>query len=341
MNVHAQLKTLRLPVLLSLLVAGAACKSAPSRRREPIMAGQPSLDVQRLTLRVSPLEVAASGVRGHAEMEETISIKNVSQNPMVIMRIVLVGDGGDVFTLTSAPAVSRTLMPGQGIDVGLKFAPAPTAAPGVHRCTLQIHLGPDDDLGPLVDVAGLVTTGQSAAEEPPLADVAAALGFAIDVGAQTLILPAGPAPQGDEVSVPRFVRAKPGAIAVDPVARFSGDGAASYGIYRTPPAGPAFEPLAELAGDQHQSLHPEWVGEGRLSFDPGDEPFGVFVRASAQTIHSEARLNRASLHAARTYPLRARNGEAIADAYLVAFETTPPIDFQDFVFVLWNVRPAN
>jgi hypothetical protein len=40
------------------------------------------------------------------------------------------------------------------------------------------------------------------------------------------------------------------------------------------------------------------------------------------------------------FPLRSRGGEKIPDAYLVAFGTATRNDFQDGVFVLWNVKIA-
>jgi hypothetical protein len=45
-------------------------------------------------------------------------------------------------------------------------------------------------------------------------------------------------------------------------------------------------------------------------------------------------------HAARVFPLRARGGAAVPNAYLVAFRDAGDDAFQDYVFVLWNVKPA-
>ena len=45
-------------------------------------------------------------------------------------------------------------------------------------------------------------------------------------------------------------------------------------------------------------------------------------------------------HAARVFPLRARGGAPVANAYLVAFRDGGDEAFQDYVFVLWNVKPV-
>ncbi len=330
---------------LNLIVAAAVGFGAcAAKARRPVAAGEsgmrPSLDVQRVALRVAPLEITASGVRGQAESQEVVTIKNTSHAPLVVMRLVLVGDGLDVFSLLDAPRVSRTLMPGQSLDVAIRFAPPVATALGVHRATLQIFLGPDDDLGPLVDVAGLVTQGEEGALEPPLAHVVSALGFGVDVGGEGLILGTTAAPIGDQVPARLFRRAKPGPIAVDPVARYSPPGELPYGTYRPVAGKPKLEPLGVLGADQHQRLHPEWEGEGRISFDPGPEPFGLYVASREHTTFTDASLNTGpTKYATRVYPLKTRNGERVADAYLVGFEEARNGDYQDYVFVLWNVTP--
>lgn len=330
----------RILVVAGVAGVGACAASPPRSAATAKNEARPSLDVQRVALRVAPLEITASGVRGQAVAQEAVTIKNTAHAPLVVMRLMLVGAGTDVFSLLDAPSVSRTLMPGQSLDVSIRFAPPVDAALGVHRATLQIFLGPDDDLGPLVDVAGLVTQGEEGAFEPPLAQVVAALGFGIDVGGAGLILGTSAEPIGDQVRASLFRRAKPGPIAVDPVARYSPPGELPYGTYRPVAGKPKLERLGALAADQHQRLHPEWEGEGRISFDPGPEPFGLYVASREHTTFTDASLNTGpTKHATRVYPLKTRNGERVADAYLVGFEEAKNGDYQDYVFVLWNVTP--
>jgi hypothetical protein len=58
-------------------------------------------------------------------------------------------------------------------------------------------------------------------------------------------------------------------------------------------------------------------------------------------VYSDVRLNTGKpKRGIRLYPLRARNGAAIAHAYLLAIADPMRGDFQDAVFVLWNVRLA-
>lgn len=42
----------------------------------------------------------------------------------------------------------------------------------------------------------------------------------------------------------------------------------------------------------------------------------------------------------RTYPLKDRAGAAIPNGYLVCFEEAANGDYQDYVFTLYNVKPA-
>jgi len=99
--------------------------------------------------------------------------------------------------------------------------------------------------------------------------------------------------------------------------------------------------LATLAAGQHQTLNPELESEGASSFDPCDAVFDLWVKLGKRTIYTEDQRNSgADKHAARVFPLRARGGAPVANAYLVAFRDGTDDGYQDYVFVLWNVKPA-
>lgn len=329
--------------LIFLFPIGCAIAPSAVKVADPVVeASSPS--VQRLQLRVSPLEIVTSGVRAKAQSDSIVTVKNVDASAVILQSFKLVGDGLDVFRLVNPMGVSQTLMPGQSAEAVIRFAPTATATVGVHRVTLQIFLA-EDDLGPLVDIAGLVTQGEKGEMEPPLSQVVDALGYHMNVGGQQLDLGTGAALVGDEVSVPRFVRANPGPVAVDPVARYSAEGSAPYGYFRVnlaPKSKAKLESLGQLAAEQFQTLNPDAEGEGQISFDPGPEPFGLYVQCGKQMLFSDATLNKGSaMHATRVFSLKSRNNEAIPNAFLVAFEEGPNGDYQDYVFVVWNVNAVS
>lgn len=358
------------PLRLIALFAGTlwtGCGAAPKPVAKPVAAAPaaapaPALEKQRQTLRISPLEMAFSGVRGEPAGDEGVSVKNLTNDGLQVRTIRIVGENAATFALTDVPTLPRYIAPDKSIDFRVAFAPKADATVGVHRATLQIVLGPNDELGPLVDISALVTVGKAGADEPPLQDVVHALGYLIDVGGQDLVLGTEAAAKGEELRAPLFRSIKPGNIALDPVARFSPDGAMPYGYYRADAAGkPQEKQLGVLAATESQRLNPGFEdGEGSISFDPGTEPFGLYVGLPTHTTYTESARNpvrpaekrkRAKKnapppfagtvsHAVRVYPLRSRNGTRIDNAYLVAFEDAVNGDYQDAVFVLWNVVPV-
>ena len=334
---------LRVTIVISLFPLGCATTPSNAKVLVPVVETS-SPSVQRLQLRVAPLEIVTSGVRAKAQTDSIVTVKNVDASPVILQSFKLVGDGLDVFALVNPLGVSRTLMSGQSAEAVIRFAPGASATVGVHRVTLQIFLA-GDDLGPLVDVAGLVSQGEEGDMEPPLSQVIDALGYHMNVGGPPLVIGTGPALVGDEVLAPTFVRANPGPVAVDPVARYSPEGSAPYGYFRVdtaPKSKPKLESLGQLAATQFQTLNPDAEGEGQISFDPGPAPFGLYVQSGKKTLFSDASLNKGpTKHVTRVFPLKSRNDETIPNAYLVAFEEATNGDYQDYVFVIWNVTAVS
>jgi len=303
-----------------------------------------------------------SGVRGEPGDDQGVSVKNLSADGLQVRTIRIVGEHAATFTLTDLPTLPRYIAPDKSIDFRVAFAPTPGAAVGVHRATLQIVLGHNDELGPLVDISALVTVGKAGEQEPPLHDVVHALGYLIEVGGSQLVLGTEAAQKGEEIAAPLFRSIKPGNIALDPVARFSADGAMPYGHYRADATGKLTETqLGILAATESQRLNPGFEdGEGSISFDPGPGPFGLYISLPTHTTYTEDLRNPVRpatkvkrrkknaapsfdgtvSHATRVFPLKSRNGTPIENAYLVTFEEGVNGDYQDAVFVLWNVIPV-
>jgi hypothetical protein len=332
----------RLTVAILATIALAGC---PQPRPQPLRPAAPpdaGLRVQKVReeVQVTPLEAVFSGQRGDGESEENVAIKNTGGSPMQVSALEVVGQQAGSFKITSKPDLPITLVPNAQVSLSVAFAPAREASPGVHRGMLKILLGPEREEGPPVDLSGLVLAGKHGDKEPPLHQVLEALGFSVDVGGGELRLASAPEALGEEAAVPRFERAHASAVALYPVARFSSGERLPYGYY-TGDAAPQPHPLGAVSADEDQKLNPEIEPDAITTFDPGPGPFGLYVNLGKRYGYTEDRLNTGAIrHTARVFPLRSRSGARIPDAFAVAFEYSGDVDYQDLVFILWNVRPA-
>jgi len=338
-------------VAVALLAAAVGCAPATKQSRPPAVAPPKPTDegmrVEKVReeLQLAPWDLAFSAIRGTGVATETVTARNLTNEPVTVRALPVLGDGAPPFELRNPPKLPAIVPPKGQLSVEVTFAPPASAPLGVHRALLRFQTGPTPEDGPGTDLSALATLGRAGDHEPTLAEVVEALGYAVDVrSARAAGAGAGAAadhPAGDEVPVQLFTRAAPSVVALNPVARFSADGPRPFGPYTIKAAGMAPQTLATLAEGQHQTLNPELEPGGNASFDPGDAVFGLWVRAGKRTVSTEDRRNSgADKHAARVFPLRARGGAPIPNAYLVAFRDGGDDAFQDYVFVLWNAKPA-
>jgi hypothetical protein len=330
--------------LLSLGIAGCAttaAKSTPAAKPIDPAAGGPMVEKTREELQVAPWEIALSGVRGEGETTESVTAKNLLDRPVTVASVNVLGDAAPLFAVKSAPVFPATIPAHGTLSVELSFRPPSDAEAGLKRAVLRFQTGSERDDGPATDLSALVLQGREVDAEPPLQQIVETLGYAIDVGGKELQLPeAGGA---DQVAASLFERARPGPVAVNPVARFSEDGALGYGYYLPGTSLKQVDTrqLGVLSAGQHQTLNPSLEPDAITSFDPGTGRFGIWMGTPEKLTFSENRRNRGEQRSlARVFPLRARGGAKIPDAYLVAFGTAARNDFQDGVFVLWNVKIA-
>jgi hypothetical protein len=153
-----------------------------------------------------------------------------------------------------------------------------------------------------------------------------------------LRLETGAAFLGEEVRAPRFRKARPAAVSLYPVARYASDDRVPYGIH-TGGVPAQTDVLGAVAAANGQTLNPDLEAEGRTTFDPADRPFTVFDMVGHRTHYTDDALN-GGRHVARVYPLAGRAGGRIPHAYVIAFDEDGDGDYQDCVFVIWNVMPA-
>jgi len=319
-----------------LLVATVSCAQPRPSAPGPLPLATEVARV-RDQIQVSPLEMVFSGVRGEVQDDEPVAARNMGGVAVTVAAVELVGAEAGLFRLRLDVRLPLVLPPSGQLMAQVSFAPPAAAAPGVHRAVLQVRIGDRGEPGPPVDLAGLVIAGHRAEQEPTLAQILEALGFAVDTGGTRLHLGAGRAPIGAEVHAPRFRRARPGAVSLYPVARFSANDEVPYGIESGSPRRP--QPLATVAPFRGQTLNPDLEPDGRTTFDPGEAPFGLYEASLGKTHHTDDVLN-GGRHLARVYPLVGRNRAPVPDAYAVAFDEDGNGDYQDCVFVIWNVAAA-
>jgi hypothetical protein len=83
---------------------------------------------------------------------------------------------------------------------------------------------------------------------------------------------------------------------------------------------------------------------GQSSFDTGDDAFGFYAISPTHTVYSEDIWNilfyRAhASHAMRIYPVHDKNGVNMKNTYLVCMEEASNGDYNDYVFLVKNVKP--
>lgn len=346
--------------LFSLALIGCATSAPPPAaataavaQDSPAGAGF-AVEKMREELQVAPWEIAFSGVRGEGGMQETVTVRNLVDHPVEIRAIQVVGEGARMFALLDLPPLPVVIPAKRTMSVGLAFRPPANTEAGVERAALRFQLGKEVTDGPAVDLSALVLASNAADAEPSLRQIVDALGFAIELpapgAALVLASASGAARAAAAASRPAptaiaFSRARPSPVAINPVARFSVDGALPFGYRVLDPVRPgaaaaaaAVRPVGVLSDGQHQTLNPELEADGQTTFDPGESPFSIWIRTANSAVDTS--VPRPGSLAARAYPLRSRGGAPIANAYLLAFGDPAADDLQDCVFVLWNVKIA-
>jgi hypothetical protein len=246
----------------------------------------------------------------------------------------VVGTDAATFKILSVPLLPVILPAGKSFSFAVGFEPSANAEPGVHHARVRIVRTEEDD-GPPCDLTGLVTAGSKPSDEPTLQQILEALGYDVDVGSTARKLPATPPLLGDEIKAPVFERAKPGVVGYYLIARYSADEVSSFGYHALSEGKSAAKPIGSVSKGHSQTLNPELDADSQTNFDPGDGAFALYLKIGKRSLSSD---DRAAPRTSRTYPLRSRGHTPVQDAYVVAFDEDGDGDFQDHVFMLWNVK---
>lgn len=275
---------------------------------------------------------------------KTVTVSNDGTGTLSITSAIIDGANAGEFSVTPATA---SLDAGQTQDFTVVFDPTDdvNASRALSaELTLQSNAG-----NSAVGLYALSAEGYDGSNEPLLADAATVLGYDLEVGWNGLAGGTPATERGDETYEPLFQKADTDApVTITPVARYSPAETLPFGWYTNDAGTTTLNEVGTLADGEpeHQTLFPP-LASGTTSFDPGNAEFGFYVDSGVfnHVRYTEDELNSIA-RGARIYPLDAngatdRRGDPTANRYLVGFEDASNGDYQDYVFVISNVTPAD
>jgi hypothetical protein len=151
----------------------------------------------------------------------------------------------------------------------------------------------------------------------------------------------------DEVAAPTFERLDPTKpVTLRPLARFSPVGLVPFGWYepgkiagRTT-AGTLAMQTDPQTNDKARMLEPP-LASGNASFEPSVSKFGIWMApAGVGLLTSNDADGFDGAHRVRAFSLRDAQGAVVPGSFLIGGEEAKNGDYQDYVFVLTNVKPS-
>ncbi|MEP3208619.1 MAG: putative Ig domain-containing protein [Maribacter sp.] len=270
----------------------------------------------------------------------TVEVFNTGNEILNISDVAITGTFADQFNPVT-PSGATSIAPAASQIYTITYAPDLDGSNlGYQDASLTIT---SDGVDPIFDIGlfALKKAGLEGNQEPPLQSIADVLGYGLDVGWTTLDNNVIPTPIGDEVSIDRWVRASTDPVIVTPVARYSPVEALPFGWF-TNEGSIVLNEVGVIADGltDAQTLFPV-LQSGGNSFDPGNSSFGLYVISadSGITYYTEDGINTPFPHRTRIYPRNDRNGNPVPNSYFVTFEAAFNGDYQDYAFVLDNVKP--
>lgn len=269
--------------------------------------------------------------------------------------LVLTFSGSELFKVGGL-TLPATIPVGESRALSISFEAAGSSSLDIKSATLEITSNDPDQPKQTVQLRGLPTTGTGGTNEPSLQRVLDLHQIPLNVGdsspgATYLDMP--PKTPNDEITVQRFVKAGSGRITIEPVAMFgvASEPSLRFGWYE-PGTGANRTELFSVDDADAQSVNVTELGT--TNFDPGASAFGIYglfpkfsnSDGSVRVVYQEDALNTwesisANRRKVRVYPFKQPDGSVEKNAYLFAFEEfTQNYDYQDFVGIIRNVKPA-
>jgi hypothetical protein len=321
-----------------------------------------------------PTAAILTGVRDVTApaVTQVVQLRNDGASPVTVTALALAGTNAAAFRVGGATA-PLTVPAGGSVPVtievvtsgaALPAAPAQNSGGTLLTATL---IATTASGSARATVYGLLLT--TATHEVTLGQILTTLGIKLNVGlAQNNANPnTGTVQQlpkieagTDEIAAPLFRKSGAGTVSLRAVARFSPKGPMPFGWYpsgnsatRNLVATMASMPDAQTSDKARMVLPPL---TGATDFDPGAATFGVWVytdqlsqkydtggvASNGDYDYSEDAPNSpANVHRTKVYPLKDAAGVTVPGSYVLAVEEAGNGDYQDYVFILSNVTPAN
>ncbi len=283
----------------------------------------------------NPSELIFDAIQGQNSETKSVTVSNTGGGVLTINSASI---ADDEFSIVSNHTFPITLNVGQSQTFDVVFSPSNTTKGSV-SASMFISSDALNTPNLIVGLHGLSVTGFEGNNEPALQDVVTTLGHNINVGWNTLVTDTDLGLKGEEVFVQQFEKAGAGNVQMFPVARYSPVEIVDFGYY----VGDNKTQIAQMPDTfgEHQKLFPSVVN-GTTSFDPGSQTFGVYARSDKFNIfvHTEDSRNSGVTRRVRTYVLKDRDGNTVANSFLICMEEATNGDYQDYVFILSNVKPG-
>ena len=247
------------------------------------------------------------------------------------------GEGADSFVVADARKEENGVLL---LDVAFQ----PTVARGYFSAELVVK---EEEAMRVIQLRGVAIKALEGKNEPPLQEVLDSLGAGVDAGGKKLSLSTKEETIGDSIAVSRFQPVKGSSVRMTPLARYSPPGVTPFGLIIGEGEQLRLEVLGELANttkerpDAHQSVRPPLSdGKSVVIVTKPPEQFGLFLDAHKYTsLTFPGKSKGAKIkHTARIYPVKAFQGKAVKDAYIVGFEEASNGDYQDAVFLIEGVK---
>ena len=269
-----------------------------------------------------------SAIRGTVSRADTITI------PGRLEQISWIG-GDSAFFRAQSESHNKII---------ISYAPAGDFI-GISHAKIRLQIA--DKTQKDLDLGGLSTRALEGENEAPLSQILEVLRYPVNIGWKNLANHCRPELQGDEIKNHVFKKAGKGNVEMIPIARYSPDFELAFGYYSLKGDSIARKHAGTLAKagkfPQHQTLYPD-MSAGNTAFDPGDQTIGFYARSPSHVAYTQDTLNKIHYpdhvaHATRIYPLKTSDGKVQPNSFLVCFEEAKNGDYNDYVFIVKNVRP--
>lgn len=290
-----------------------------------------------LPLQCNRQVVSLSAVDGQKSQTATITITNPGKVELAC-KPQLLGAHADAFKLGDFP---ETLAAGESADLTISFQRSTES----FRHSAGIQIGPKTT-GTFITLQGIGLKKFEGSNEPPLQDIVDALGIQLKVGGNDLHLDTKADKIGNSVTTSKFRGIEGAQIRITPLARFSPKGEAPFGYFKE---GKKVQIATlmnsnEQAPDSHQCLFPMISGgKNTIELPAPKGDFSFYFEGHKQlSCTDNTVLTKATIkHTARVYPVSTYAGRPISDAYIIGFEEASNGDYQDALFLIENISPAN